>query len=403
MFENNNFETIMERMLEKVDDSLDKREGSVVWDSLAPAALELANAYVCMDMVIDEVFGDTASYYYLIKRAAERGLYPSEATKAICKMSVTPVETVINNGDRFAIDSLIFSVVGPVTGEVGYYNVECETTGTDGNVSSGNLIPIEHIEGLETASLTELLIPGEEEEDVETFRARYYSSFNSKSYGGNREDYITKVNEINGVGGCKVKRAWKNGYRQTDMIPSSAVASWFNQQSGATLGSEVYEWISKVYSAATYNLLTTGGTVELTIIDSQFNVPSSTLIQSVQEEIDPLENAGEGYGTAPIGHVVKVQGVNEVTVNFEFTITYESGVTFTDIQTLIESAVDGKIAELRQSWSISDNIIVRVSAFESLLLNIKGIVDVTSTKINGVAGNFTLDANSIPVRGTVSG
>ena len=403
MFETYDFDYLMDRMLSNIEDSVDKREGSIIYDALAPAALELSNFYVALDMIVDEMFGDTASYYYLIKRAAERGLTPKQATKAVCKAEISPTTVTLSAGDRFSCGDLNFSVSGAVEGEDGVWKIECETDGTAGNLSTGTLLPIETVEGLETASLTELLIPGEEEEDVETFRTRYYSSFNSKSYGGDREDYITKVNEINGVGGCKVKRAWENGYRPADMIPSSEVKTWFNQQSASTVGTDVYEWISKVYNAANDKLLTTGGTVKLTIIDSQFNVPSSTLVKSVQEEIDPVETAGEGYGTAPVGHVVNVQGVNEVTVNFDFTITYESGVTFTDIQTLIESAVDGKIAELRQSWSTSDNIIVRVSAFEALLLNINGIVDVTGTTINGVAGNLTLDENSIPVRGTVSG
>ena len=68
MFEENDFDTLMERMLENVSDELDKREGSVIYDAIAPAALELANMYVALDVVMDEVFADTASYYYLIKR-----------------------------------------------------------------------------------------------------------------------------------------------------------------------------------------------------------------------------------------------------------------------------------------------------------------------------------------------
>ena len=33
------FDVIMQRMLDRVPDDLDKREGSVIWDALAPAAL----------------------------------------------------------------------------------------------------------------------------------------------------------------------------------------------------------------------------------------------------------------------------------------------------------------------------------------------------------------------------
>lgn len=39
MFEENDFDTLMERMLENVSDELDKREGSVIYDAIAPAAL----------------------------------------------------------------------------------------------------------------------------------------------------------------------------------------------------------------------------------------------------------------------------------------------------------------------------------------------------------------------------
>ena len=74
MFEENDFDTLMERMLENVSDELDKREGSVIYDAIAPAALELANMYVALDVVMDEVFADTASYYYRRKRyLSERG------------------------------------------------------------------------------------------------------------------------------------------------------------------------------------------------------------------------------------------------------------------------------------------------------------------------------------------
>ena len=92
MFEEYDFDTLVERMLSNVDDKFDKREGSVIYDAVAPAALELANLYVALDMVMDEVFADSASYYYLIKRAAERGIYPKEETYAECKLTVLPAD-----------------------------------------------------------------------------------------------------------------------------------------------------------------------------------------------------------------------------------------------------------------------------------------------------------------------
>ena len=34
-----NFEEIMRRMLSRIPNGIDKREGSIIWDALAPAAL----------------------------------------------------------------------------------------------------------------------------------------------------------------------------------------------------------------------------------------------------------------------------------------------------------------------------------------------------------------------------
>ncbi len=400
MFESYTDKFLLDRMLEKVDDKMDKREGSIIYDALAPAALELANFYVALEMVMKEVFGDSASYYYLIKRAAERGVYPEQATNAVCKISVTPSNVTLNTGDRFNLDDLNYTVIAPVSGETGKWKIECETAGEEGNKESGDLIPIETIEGLETATITGVLIPGEKEEEEEDFRERYFNSFSSKSYGGNKLDYIEKVNSIQGVGGCKPVRAW-NGYSPSSMIPSSAVTTWFNQQSSTTLGNGVYAWISNAYNAAVNHLLTTGGTVKIVIINSQFRKPSNTLIQYVQEELDP-GYTGEGDGVAPIGHVVNIVGVKETTVNFTFTLTLDSGKTFDDVQDAIETAIESKLAELRQQWSNTNGIVVRKSAIESLLLNIDGIVDVTDTLINGSASNLALDVEHIPVLGVVS-
>lgn len=41
MYEEVTYEEILERMLERVPDDMDKREGSLIYDALAPAAIEL--------------------------------------------------------------------------------------------------------------------------------------------------------------------------------------------------------------------------------------------------------------------------------------------------------------------------------------------------------------------------
>lgn len=407
MFEEYDFDTLMDKMLSNVDDKLDKREGSIIYDAIAPVALELSNFYLNLDMVLDEVFAESASYYYLTKRAAERGLLPKEETNATLMMKVVPTETQISIGDRFNLDELNYTVTSIIDGNAGTYQVQCETAGVIGNQQLGALIPIEtenELNNMESATLEEVLIPGEDEEDVETFRERYFASFNNEAFGGNKADYIEKVNNIDGIGGCKPIRTWSGGYNPSKMIPTDEVKTWFESQSKDTLGENIYNWLSTIYNASINKLLTVGGTVKLIIINSEFRKPSATLIQTVQEEIDPTNTTGEGDGVAPIGHVVNVIGVNEIPINVTLlSVEYETGYSFDTLKDAIETTIDNYFFDLRQAWASSDNLIVRTSQIEAQLLLMSGIVDIQGILLNGQEGNITLDGDSIPIRGDVIG
>lgn len=406
MFENFDFDILMEKMLSNVSDDFDKREGSVIYDAVAPVALELANFYINLDMIADEVFADSASYYYLIKRAAERGMFPKEETYAIGKMIVTPASVSISVGDRFNLDSLNYSVTSIINAETGEYQIECETAGIVGNQQLGELLPIEtadELNNMESAELVEILIPGEDEEDVEAFRERYFASFQNEAYGGNKADYIEKINKIDGVGGCKVKRLWEGGYSPSVMIPGAAITEWFNNQSASTVGEEVYNWLKTIHNAAAQKLLTVGGTVSVVIITSDFKKPSSVLVDTVQKYIDPTDTTGEGDGIAPIGHVVKVCGVSETVVNISTNITYDTGYSFESLKEAIEGAIDTYFQELKQTWASNEMLIVRISKIESLLLDLDGIIDIADTQINDTAENLMIDSDYIPVRGDVVG
>ncbi|KHF26833.1 Baseplate J-like protein [Anoxybacillus sp. BCO1] len=51
--------------------------------------------------------------------------------------------------------------------------MQAETLGSIGNQDFGSLLPIEPIEGLGTATLADVLIPGENEENDESLRKRF--------------------------------------------------------------------------------------------------------------------------------------------------------------------------------------------------------------------------------------
>lgn len=356
MYENVTYEVILDRMLDRVlaqNPNIDTREGSIIYNALAPAAVELQNMYIQLDTILNESFADTQTRDYLIRRCAERGVNVEPATYAIRQGEFVPSTLEIAIGTRFSLNLLNYVVVEKISD--GIYKLQCETAGYDGNVESGTLIPIEYIEGLQTATLTEVLVPGEDEEDTEHLRQRYFDSLDSQAFGGNIKDYKEKTNSLDGVGGVKVYPVW-NG----------------------------------------------GGTVKLVIINSDFDKPSDVLINSVQTAIDPTQNQGTGVGIAPIGHIVTVVGCGETSVDVTTKITFQEGWDWEALKPYAEQAIDDYFKELASDWASSDNIIVRISQIEIRLLNLTGVLDIADTTLNGIAHNLTIDADNIPIRGEVS-
>ena len=353
MAENNTFETILNAMLAHVPTSIDKREGSFIYDSLAPTAVELQNMYIQSDYVLNETFADTASRENLIRRAAERGITIQPATNAIVKGEFTPNTLEIPIGTRFSLDEFNYSVTEKISD--GIYKLQCEEAGANANFKFGQLIPIDYINGLQYAEITSILIPGEDEESTENLRKRYFANLENQAFGGNITDYKQKVNSLSGIGGVKVYPVW-NG----------------------------------------------GGTVKLVIINSDFQKPSDELISMTQTAIDPIQNQGQGLGIAPIGHVVTVIGVNETVLNIASEFTLQNGYQWADVETNIKSTIQNYFDELNSTWADSENLIVRISQLETRLLNLDGVIDIANTKINNNDSNFVLSAYSIAILGEVN-
>lgn len=398
MYENITYEMILERMLARVPDKFDKREGSIIWDTHSPTAIELQILYIELETILKEAYGDSASREFLILRCRERGIYPYPATHAVLKGVFTPPSIDVT-GKRFNIGDINYIATRKIAG--GEYEVQCEAPGIVGNQYFGSMIPIEYIKGLQTAELTEVLIPGEDEEKTEDLRKRYFNSFDESAFGGNRTDYLEKTNAIPGVGRTKVTRIWNADISPADMIPKEGVEEWYNGIR-ENLTEEVRHWLTSVFLAAKEKKLTTGGTVLLTIINSEFGAASNTLVQTVQTVIDPEVNAGGGYGLAPIGHFVRVESAKEKEITIRTALTFEPGYGWSNLQSLLEDAVSGYLLELRKEWADSQNLIVRISQIENRILSVPGIIDVQNTSINGEENNLILEQYEIPVPGGVS-
>jgi len=401
MYEDITYELLLARMLEKAraaNANLDTREGSLVWLSHAPAAVELQNLYLQLDNILRETFADTASREYLMLRAAERGIVPYSATPATLRLQITPPTLELDANTRFSIGACNYGVTDNLGN--GAYELTCETAGEIGNAWSGPVLPIDYVEGLESCTITGLLVPGEDEEDTEAFRKRYFDSLNAQAFGGNRADYLEKVNAIPGVGGVKVYRAWNGDIKPAVLLPPEGTAEWI---AGASAPEGVKAWLETIHAAAAERQLTVGGTVRAVVIDSTFSSPSASLVELVQTTVDPLQNAGEGEGIAPIGHVVKVEGVQETVVDLSFSLSYQKGLDWETVQPYVLSALNAYFKELAKTWAEQgEELIVRISQVESRVLGVTGIQDISGTKINGLEANFSLASDRIPVLGELT-
>ena len=350
------FENIMDRCLSRVAASIDKREGSVVYDAIAPAAAELAIMYIELAYLMDRAFPDTEEGDDLTRKCQERSVFRTTAKAAIRKRYLEDGDggaMDVPIGSHYSGDALNYVVTEKIA--TGQFKLLCETAGAAGNQYQGTLFPIDYVEGLGAARLADILINGEDEESDADLLARYKASLEAQAYGGNIADYRAKVELLQGVGAVKVIPVW-NG----------------------------------------------GGTVKIVFVDSDWSVPSSTLVDTVQTAVDPTQNQGEGVGIAPIGHVVTVTGVTGTKINVSFKLTFAAGYTWDTVKTGVTKAVNDYFAALAKDWANQSGITVRVSQVETKVLSVDGVIDITGTKINGGTQNIALASDAIPVMGGIT-
>lgn len=149
MYEDQTYDIILERMMNRVSDKIDKRPSSPVYDLHSSTAIEFQILYIELEYLIKNSYGDTAAREFLILLAKDRGLSPEPATKAILQGEFTPTNIDVT-GKRFNIGEINYIVTEQIT--PGTYKVQCETEGVVGNQYLGDMIPMEYIDGLQTAT-----------------------------------------------------------------------------------------------------------------------------------------------------------------------------------------------------------------------------------------------------------
>ncbi len=346
MFENNTYENILERVLGRVKTDVDKRQGSVIYDACAPACAELAQAYIALENALDAAFADTAPREYLIRRAKEAGIAPYPATYSVCR---GVFDTEIPIGTRFNIDKINFYAEEKLSDFE--YRMRCETAGEEGNRHLGNLVPVDYVPGLSRASLTEVMIAGEEEEATEDFRQRYFEAVQSSAFGGNKAHYRQIVKEMEGVSMAKAERGAR------------------------------------------------GGLVDVYITTPDFTPPSEELLKAVKERLDPTGQEGTGAGLAPIGHIVSVHPAKTEPINIKTEISVKQDYSKDEIAITIKEKLNEHLKIANADWE-RGSITIYSAQLLVEILDISGIENIASLTVNG--GSYVkIPADSLVSLGNV--
>lgn len=359
-------EVILTRMLARIDDDIDKSEGSYIWDSCSSVAGELAILKADMTDFLQRGFAQTTFDEYLDARCAEKGITRNEAQKATGKVTFTGTEgTTIPSGTGVAtpadrvlnISSIEFVTVGQVvipSGGTVDANITAVVAGSGGEVLENTITVLsQSINGVASVTNAAKTEGGEDIETDESLLNRYLIKVRKPGTSGNQADYETWCGEITGVGGVKILPRW-NG----------------------------------------------GGTVKAFLLGTNKKPADGAIVTAAQTEIDPTP--GQGLGKAPIGASFTAVAATGVDIDITATVVL-SGKTLEEVQLAFESALDAYLAELAfvELPYSPDVKYVRVG---SQLLDILGVTDYSNLLINGSTGNITINASAgqVAIRGDVT-
>lgn len=365
-FTKETYQNILADMLKRIPDTYDKRDTSPIPTALGPAAYALEGFYLTLNQVQQTAFVQTATGMALDYLSAVGGISRYPASKAV-RLGV--FNTAVPIGSRFSTvngaDSINFTVTAN-TETTNQYKLTAETPGSIGNEYFGAILPITTIPGLTDARITDILIPGDDEETDSELRTRLVSALNDRPFGGNIAAFRENILAIDGVGAVQVYPTW-NG----------------------------------------------GGTVKCSILGANFLPASAELIESVQNAVDPPPNQGLGLGFAPIGAKVTITTPDTVTVNVSAKVTLAQGYTLQQVQTPIETEIGAYLQQVRENWAVNtsggavtyaaDVYIARITA---AIVGTSGVVNATDIQINGVAEDLMLvetgQTQQVPVLGAVT-
>lgn len=355
MYEKETKDAILARLLARINDEIDKRQGGVVWDMLSPASFEIAQAYLALDQVL--IFGfateDTPSNY-LDLRCAEMGVYRKPSVKAIGQVTFSGQEgTVIPIGTRVRTDEVepvyfATTAEGVITNGVVAVKAEAEVGGINGNVAQGRItLVLGDLTGIVTVNNSQPFDGGVDTESDTSLLTRYTDKVSKPVTSGNKYHYEQWAKEVAGVGDAKVYPLW----------------------AGA-------------------------GTVKVVLLDDEKTAPAPSVVTAATAHINEV---------APIGATVTVVGATELPINVSAKLTLAPGANLDEVKAEFTAALTSYLKSVAfvTNEHTGEPELIRVTQIANLLLGVPPIIDYENLTVNGGTANIQPTSEQVGVVGSV--
>ena len=291
------FTYLINECLANVDDKFDKREGSIIYDALAPACYVLAGYYDNLNNAIKQCYGTMATGDNLDEITNSLGVNRIEGTNAYLWLYIDYSAVGVTDsalvGEKFHFAmadgsewEFVIKMYDPnnaktfkcLSSIVGNWDTLLNSRLNNYAISDNSILNEAEVDKSD-GSYTDNNY-GKDDETDEELRTRYLEYLAYNRFGGNFTDYLAL----------------------TEIAPSllSGVDDTGNYayNMGVIRGSQlnVYMWLCKHYT----------DTGEYVAVDSD-------TISNIKEELDPTTVTGKGLGYVPIGHLLNVGSMTVVT------------------------------------------------------------------------------------------
>ena len=331
---------------------VDTRQGSIYWDACMGSIIRTSMFVEQLKMVKNIISLSSCTGDVLDEKMMERGLTRNPVSPTPATYYVSFVGPSPEIGSKMLVGEYFFTLSQDSGGR---YIIISEELGTEMNklIPGEKVIPDLDVDGLISATLGDLAIPAIDAESDDSARERLINKITGPDENGNKSQVRTWCESVEGVGAARIIPLWNGPY-----------------------------------------------TVKGVLISSTGGVPSQTVVDNVQNYIDP-GCTGMGEGVANIGQFFTAAPVEGVKINISVSVLKKADATYAGIQEGFKALLQKYFTDMALE-DYADGMAIRYVRVGAILENMDEVIDYDKLKLNGNSVNITFSVLQIPILGEVT-